>query len=190
MNMAKRTFHLSEEEKNAFRQREAVSRDTTELKRLQGVRLYGSGRAVADIMEVTGCAESSLRRWVHQYGDHGLSGLRTDYSSRSQNSRKLSEAQCVDLQQRLQHYRPDQVLSPEVRIEHGQFWTVSDLAIAVEHWYGIRYTDRGSYRTLLQRCGFSYQKTERVYKSRPSEAEVAQFEAELEKSDRFSARAS
>jgi hypothetical protein len=33
--MAKRTFHLSEEEKNAFRQREAVSRDATELKRLQ-----------------------------------------------------------------------------------------------------------------------------------------------------------
>lgn len=179
--MAKRTFHLSEEEKNAFRQREAVSRDATELKRLQAVRLYGSGRAVADIIEVTGCAESSLRRWVHQYGDHGLSGLRTDYSSRSQNSRKLSEAQCADLQQRLRDYRPDQLLSPEVRLEHGQFWTVSDLAIAVEHWYGIVYTDRGSYRNLLHRCGFSYQKAERVYKSRPSEAEVAQFEAELEK---------
>jgi hypothetical protein len=41
--MAKRTFHLNEEEKNAFRQREAASRDTSELKRLQAVRLYGSG---------------------------------------------------------------------------------------------------------------------------------------------------
>jgi transposase len=132
-----------------------VGRDATELKRLQAVRLYGSGRAVADIMEVTGCAESSLRRWVHQYGDHGLSGLRTDYSSRSQNSRKLSQAQCADLQQRLQHYRPDQLLSPDVRLEHGQFWTVSDLAIAVEDWYGVVYTDRGSYRNLLHRCGFS-----------------------------------
>jgi transposase len=179
--MPKRTFHLNEEEKNAFRQREAVSRDTSELKRLQVVRLYGSGSAVADIIEVTGCAESSLRRWVHQYGDHGLSGLRTDYSSRSQNSRKLSEAQCADLQQRLQHYRPDQVLSLEVRIEQGQFWTVSDLAMVIEQWYGVVYTDRGSYRNLLHGCGFSYQKTERVYKSRPSEAEVAQFEAELEK---------
>lgn len=181
MNMAKRTFHLTEKEKSAFRQREATSDDTAEMKRLQAVRLYGSGRTVTDILDVTGCTESSLRRWVHQYREQGLRGLRTDYSARSQNSRKLSEAQCEDLQQRLQGYRPDQILAPEVRIESGQFWTVSDLAIAVEHWYGVIYQDRGSYRSLLHRCGFSYQKAERVYKSRPSEAQIAEFEAELEK---------
>ena len=181
MNMAKRTFHLSEKETHAFRQREAESRDTAEMKRLQGVRLYGSNRAVTDILEVTGCTESSLRRWVHQYREHGLSGLRTDYTARAQNSRKLSEAQGVDLQQRLQHYRPDQILAPEVRLGSGKFWTVSDLAIAVEQWYGVSYQDRGSYRNLLHRCGFSYQKAERVYKSRPSEAQIAEFEAELEK---------
>ena len=181
MNMAKRTFHLNEKEKNAFRQREAASDDTAEMKRLQAVRLYGSGRAVTDIMDVTGCTESSLRRWVHQYREQGLSGLRTDYSARSQNSRKLTAAQGADLQQRLHHYRPDQILTPEVRIERGQFWTVSDLAIAVDQWYGVIYKDRGSYRNLLHGCGFSYQKAERVYKSRPSEVEIAEFEAELEK---------
>lgn len=181
MNMAKRTFHLNEEEKNTFRQREASSDDTTEMKRLQAVRLYGSGRTVTDIMDVTGCTESSLRRWVHQYREQGLEGLRTDYSARSQNSSKLSEAQCADLRQRLHDYRPDQILTPEVRIVRGKFWTVSDLAIAVEHWYGVSYKDRGSYRNLLHRCGLSYQKAEQVYKSRPSEAEIAEFEAELEK---------
>ncbi len=179
--MAKRTFHLNEKEKNAFRQRETECRDTAEMKRLQAVRLYGSHRAVADIIEVTGCTESSLRRWVHHYREQGLSGLRTDYSARSQNARKLTEAQCVDLRQRLHSYRPDQILAPDVRIESGKFWTVSDLAIAVERWYGIIYKDRGSYRNLLHRCGLSYQKAERVYKSRPSEAEIAEFEAELEK---------
>jgi len=181
MSMAKRTFHLNEKEKNRFRQREAASDDTGEMKRLQTVRLYGSGRTVADIMDVTGCTESSLRRWVHQYREQGLSRLRTDYSARAQNSRKLTETQGDDLQQRLHHYRPDQILAPEVRIASGKFWTVSDLAIAVKQWYGVIYKDRGSYRNLLQRCGFSYQKAERVYKSRPSEAEVAEFEAELEK---------
>jgi len=179
--MAKRIFQLNEKEKNAFRQREAVSDETSELKRLQAVRLYGSGRAVKDILEVTGSTESSLRRWVQQYGEQGLSGLRTDYSARSQNSRKLSEAQCDDLQQRLHTYRPDQILAPEVRVAGGSFWTVNDLAIAVEQWYGISYKDRGSYRNLLHRCDFSYQKAERVYKSRPSEAQIAEFEAELEK---------
>ena len=181
MNMANRTFHLKEKEKNAFRQREAASNDTAEMRRLQAVRLYGSDRAVTDIMDVTGCTESSLRRWVHEYGEQGLNGLRTDYSVRSQNSRKLTAAQGDDLQQRLQHYRPDQILAPEVRIERGEFWTVSDLAIAVEQWYGVIYKDRGSYRNLLHCCGFSYQKAERVYKSRPSETEIAAFEAELEK---------
>lgn len=181
MDMGKRTFHLSEKEKNAIRQREAESRETAEMKRLQAVRLYGSARAVADIMEVTGCTESSLRRWVHHYREQGLSGLRTDYTARSQNSGKLSEAHYLDLRQRLHHYCPDQILAPEVRIERGRFWTVSDLVIAVEQWYGVSYKDRGSYRNLLHRCGFSYQKAERVYKSRPSEAEIAEFEAELEK---------
>ncbi|MBZ0293817.1 MAG: helix-turn-helix domain-containing protein [Anaerolineae bacterium] len=143
MSMAKRTFHLNEKEKNRFRQREAASDDTSEMKRLQAVRLYGGGRAVADIMDVTGCTESSLRRWAQQYREQGLSGLRTDYSAPSQNSRKLSEAQCAAVQQRLHHYRPDQILAPAMRIETGQFWTVSDLAIAVEHWYGVVYQDRG-----------------------------------------------
>jgi len=181
MNMAKRTFHLNEKEKNAFRKREAASRETTELKRLQAVRLYGSGRTVADIMDVTGCTESSLRRWVKHYREQGLMGLRTDYSTRSQNSSRLTEAQRVDLQQRLHDYRPDQLLTPDIRIASGKFWTVSDLAIAVEQWYGVIYQDRGSYRNLLHHCGFSYQRAERVYKSRPSEAEIAEFEAELEK---------
>jgi transposase len=179
--MAKRTFQLSEKEKNTFWQREAESRDKAEMKRLQAVRLYGSGRSVADIKEVTGCAESSLRRWVGQYQEQGMRGLQTDYSARSQNSCKLSAAQSADLQQRLHHYRPDQILAPEDRLEDGQFWTVSDVTIAVEHWYGVTYQHRGSYRSLLHSCGFSYQKTERVYKSRPSAVEVAQFEAELEK---------
>lgn len=181
MNMAKRTFHLNEKEKNAFRQRETASADPAEMKRLQAVRLYGSGRAVTDIMDVTGCTESSLRRWVHQYREQDLRGLRTDYSARSQNARKLSEAQCTDLRQRLHDYRPDQILTPEMRIASGKFWTVSNLVIAVEQWYGVIYKDRGSYRNLLHRCGFSYQKAERVYKSRPSEAEIAEFERELEK---------
>ena len=181
MDMAKRTFHLSEKEEKAFRQREDECRDTAEMKRLQAVRLYGNDRTVSDIMDVTGCTESSLRRWVGHYREKGLIGLRTDYSARSQNGCKLSLGQQVDLQQRLQQYRPDQVLSPEIRMSSGKFWTVSDLAIAVEEWYGVTYKDHGSYRHLLHRCGFSYQKTEKVYKSRPSEAEIARFEDELEK---------
>ncbi|MCL4876314.1 MAG: winged helix-turn-helix domain-containing protein [Anaerolineae bacterium] len=63
---------------------------------------------------------------------------------------------------------------------------MGDLKRAVEQWYGVVYEDEGSYRHLFHRCGFSYQRTEKVYKSRPGEVAVAEFEAELEKNDRFS----
>ncbi len=45
-------------------------------------------------------------------------------------------------------------------------------------------------KVATPRCGFSYQRTEQIYKSRPSVQEVADFEAELEKNDRLQVRSS
>jgi transposase len=87
----------------------------------------------------------------------------------------------VDLKQRVEQYRPDQVIAADIRISQGQFWTVSDLQIAVKTWYGVEYRTADSYRTLLHDCGLSYQRTEKVYRSRPDAQTVADFEAELEK---------
>lgn len=58
---------------------------------------------------------------------------------------------------------------------------VEDLKTVVSQWYGMTYRDTSSYRHILHRCGFSYQKVEQNYKSRPSESDVADFEAQLEK---------
>ena len=57
---------------------------------------------------------------------------------------------------------------------------MSDLHIAVEQWYGIVYQGAEAYQQLFHRCQFSYQRDERVYKSRPSEADIAAFEGDLE----------
>ncbi len=51
----------------AFGQAEAQSRDVRELKRLQVVRLYGSGEAVATIQRLTGCGPASPRQWTIEY---------------------------------------------------------------------------------------------------------------------------
>jgi transposase len=179
--MAKRTFQLSEREIGAFRRQESSSQDSAEVKRLQAVRLYGSGRAVSDIQDVTGCSASSLRRWAGRYRADGLEGLSAHHASSAYNARKLTAEQQADLQQRLHSYRPDQVIVPALRLSQGQFWTVSDLHRVVEQWYGVVYRDRGSYRHLFHACGFSYQHAAGAYKSRPSEADIADFEAELEK---------
>jgi transposase len=179
--MAKRQFQLNETEIGQLRVGERHCQRTADLRRMQAVRLYGSGAAMAQIVDISGCAESSIREWVQDYKRGGIRALRAQYGGSAQNASKLTEAQRAEIRERLQRYRPDQLLSPQVRLTTGQFWTVRDLRMMVERWYGVVYVDPGSYHNLFHRCGFSYQRAERVYKSRPSEAEIADFQAELEK---------
>lgn len=177
--MAKRQFQLTEPEIKQLRQAEQQTRNVRELKRMQAVRLYGSGVAQKDIQQMIGCAERSVRQWSQQYGKQGIDGLKSHW--RGDNALKLSREQRADLKRRLNDYRPDQVLPPDVRIHQGRFWTMSDLQIAVQHWYGVSYRSQESYRLLLLECGFSYQQAEAIYRSRADEQTIADFEAGLEK---------
>jgi len=72
-------------------------------------------------------------------------------------------------------------MAVDVPISHGEFWTVSDLQIMVKTWYGVEYRTESTYRNLLHECGFNYQRTEKIYRSRPDEQTITDFEAELEK---------
>ena len=131
------------------------------------------------IETLVGCDERSIRKWAQKYRQEGLEGLQSHWQG--ENALKLSRAQRADLRQRLQQYRPDQVIAPDIRISRGQFWTVSDLQIVVKAWYAVEYRALDSYRTLLHECGLSYQHTEKVYRSQPDAQTVADFEAELGK---------
>ena len=177
--MAKRQFQLSEQQIQELKQAEQQTRDVRELKRLQAVRLYGSGMIQRDIQNVVGCAERSVRQWSQRYLEEGVAGLKSQW--RGENALKLSREQRRDLNRRLNENRPDQVLPPDLRISRGAFWTISDLEIAVERWYGVSYRSQGAYRLLLMECGFSYQRAEAIYRSKPDERTVVDFEAELEK---------
>lgn len=179
--MAKRQFQLTEEQIKEFRQYERQVTRVADLKRLQAVRLYGMGWGLQEIIDITGCGESTLRAWVKNYSDGGILSVIANYESSSQNARKLGTEQEVELCEKLRQYRPNQVLPVDGYQGTGQFWTVDSVRTVVMMWYGVSYSDMGSYRNLLHRCGFSYQRSEHVYKSRPSEAEIAEFEAQLEK---------
>ncbi len=112
------------------------------MKRLQAVRLYGSGYALSEISHITGSSWRALMDGCQAYRECGLDGLKSKWQG--DNALKLSRAQRTDLKQRLDQYRPDQVITPEVRISQGQFWTVSDLRIVVQRWYGVTYQCRDS----------------------------------------------
>jgi transposase len=177
--MAKRQFQLTDEERQALAQAERQTRDAYALRRLQAVRLYGSGAPTAEIMQLIQVSDRRVREWAQKYRQAGLDGLQSHWQG--ENALKLSREQRADLRQRLQQYRPDQVIAADIRISQGQFWTVSDLQIVVKAWYAVEYRTLDSYRTLLHECGLSYQRTEKVYRSRPDAQTIADFEAALEK---------
>ena len=177
--MAKRQFHLTDEEIEAFAQAEGQTRDAYELRRLQAVRLYGHGVPTQDIVQLVQCSARRIREWAHKYQQQGLAGLKSQWQG--DNALKLRREQRADLKQRVYDYRPDQVIAPDMRLSQGQFWTVSDLQIVVKAWYDVEYRTPGSYRRLMHECGLSYQQTEQVYRSRPDAQTVADFEAKLEK---------
>jgi len=177
--MAKRQVQLTDEERQALERAERQTRDAYELRRLQAVRLYGSGTPTAEIRRLIQVSDRRVREWAQKYRQSGLDGLQSHWQG--ENALKLSREQRADLRQRLQQYHPDQVIAPDIRISRGQFWTVSDLQIVVKAWYAVEYRTLDSYRTLLHEGGLSYQRTEKVYRSRPDAQTVADFEAELEK---------
>jgi putative transposase len=172
--MAKRQFQVSEQAIGHFRQAEGQTRDAHELKRLPAVRLYGGGTGLAEIRQMGGCGESTVRQWAMRYNAQGLTGLRSQW--KGGNANKLSAEQSAVLKEKLHQYRP-----VDLQLSQATYWTVSDVQTAVVQWFGVSYNDVDSYHGLLRRCGFSYQRTAKVYRSQPSAADVAEFETELEK---------
>lgn len=176
--MAKRKFKLTEQERKELKQAYRQCRDANTKTRYQAVRLYGEGYPEKEIEAITGCSRASLMEWCRAYRQDAVQGL-VDKRAGG-NSAKLTKYQIEELQQRLHQYTPGELFGARATTADGQFWTVEALAKVVQEQYGVEYKSRSSYINLLALCGFSYQKTEKVFRSR-SEAKVADFEEQLEK---------
>ena len=176
--MAKRKFKLTEVEQKELLKAYQVSKDADTRTRYQAVRLYGEGYAEKEIKRITGCSRTSLMEWCRAYRADPSQGL-VDHRTGG-NSAKLSKLQIEELQQKLHQYTPKELFAASANTADGQFWTVEDLTHVVREQYGIEYKSRTSYTSLLSLCGFSYQKTEKIFKSR-SQSKVADFEEQLEK---------
>ena len=177
--MAKREFTLTDTEAKELHQAYATCADGAERTRLQAVRMYGTGWAVSAIIEITGCSWRSLARWCHDYGQVGRESM-TDQRNGG-NRALLSADQRAEIKQKLLQYTPQDIFGPEHQSTGARaYWSVPDLRRAVERWTGVVYQSAQSYRDLLRDCGFSYQRTERRYRSR-KEVDVATFSEQVEK---------
>ena len=177
--MANRKLKLNAEAIRQFEKREHETREALELRRLQAVRLYGSGEPLAAVQRLTGASQRTIQRWVGNYEAHGLDGLKPRW--KGGNHRVLSVAQRVALMNQLQNQRPCEVLNTDEQGTGGNFWTVDAVRVLVEKHYDRHYRSIRSYHSLLHECGLSYQRPEGIYRSRPSEAVIADFEADAEK---------
>lgn len=172
--MAKRNFQLNERAVQELKQAEHGDCKASELRKMQAVRLYGTGVGRAAIGQVTQASERTIRRWVAQYQSAGVAGL---FERRQGgNNRKLTDQQRHQITTQLQQYRP-----VDLHLGVSLYWTVSDLKVWVEQRFGVVYQDDDSYHALLHASGFSYQRSAKVYRSKPSAAEVAAFEDRLQK---------
>jgi transposase len=176
--MRKRTFNLNGKQVGELWRAYDASTDSDTKTRYQAVRLYGTAYPLDTIKDTTGCSESSLREWVRAYRTVGLAGL-ADHRCGG-NSAKLNRDERREVEARLHAFTPQQILGSQTHSASGQFWTVEDLEVALRRWYSVQYQSRVSYHNLLHACGFSYQRTEKVFKSqRP--AEIAAFQEMVEK---------
>ena len=176
--MAKRKFILSNEARKELLQAYRTCKDAGARTRYQAVRLYGEGYAEEEIEKITGCSRTSLMEWCQAYREDHSQGL---IDKRIGGNRaKLSKLEIEELQHTLHQYTPRERLGAKASSVDGQYWSVEDLAQIVRERYGVEYQSRTSYTHLLRLCGFSYQKTEKVFKSR-SEMKVAEFEEQLKK---------
>ncbi len=176
--MRQRAFQLTEAQAGELQGAYHNCPDAQTCMRYQAVRLYGQGYPTREIEAICGCSRSSLMEWCRSYQTAGVTGL---VDQRIGGNRALLTPHQIErLQYLLDSYTPAQLLGGAACVGTGQFWTVGDLAHLLQREFAVSYKSETSLRDLLAKCGFSYQRPAKQYKSR-SALKVAEFEEQLEK---------
>ena len=176
--MKHRQFRLLAAEANELQAAYLHCQDADTKIRYQAVRLYGTGYSVAQIVDICACSRSRLMGWAAAYRDRGVAALLDHRTGGNRAALKPEQIEAVQTQ--LHTYTPAQLLGKDACQNDGAFWSVPDLAVLLRRDYEVVYKSPTSYRNLIAKCGFSYQRPASQYKSR-SDEKIAQFEETLEK---------
>lgn len=125
-----------------------------------------SGEEVADILRVD---RATIWRWVKQYEEGGLDGLRLQ-SGGEHGQSPLDEQQRTALEQHLR-----QTAAPGGAVGSG--WTIKQIIQVVKEKFHIEYSPSGM-RHVLAHIGWSYQKSRAKY-TKQDDQEVKEFEDKL-----------
>ncbi len=176
--MAKRKYTLKPTEVAELKAAYHQSNDANFSKKVLAVRLYGTGHPTNSILDLVGCSRTSMMEWVQKYQRNGLHCLQDQ--RQGGNHYKLTKAEKAALKRDIKQYSPQQLLGNESASSAGMYWTGADLKLLIYKKYEVIYKSETSYATMLTEFGLSYQRTEKVFKSK-SQLKSADFEEELEK---------
>lgn len=176
--MAKRKFTLTRAEEAKLKAAYHQSKDANLSKKLLAVRLYGSGHPTEEIIELVGCSRTSMMEWVQKYASDSLDSLKDQ--RQGGNHFKLNKAQKAAIGKKIHQYTPKQLLGETSATTTGSHWTGADLKQLIYREYSVVFKSPTSYQMMLKEFGLSYQRTEKVFKSK-SQLKQADFEEQLEK---------
>lgn len=178
MSMAKRKFTLTTTEVAELKAAYHQSKDANYSKKLLAVRLYGTGHSTQSILDLIGCGRTSLMEWVQRYQLNGLDGLKEQ--RQGGNHYKLTKEEKAAIERDIHQYSPQQLLGNECATSSGVHWTAADLKLLIYRKCEVIYKSPASYWALLTECGLTYQRTEKIFKSK-SALKQADFEEQMEK---------
>jgi transposase len=158
--MTRRRFQLTVQQADELLRAYESCNDGPTRMRYQAVRLYGTGRPVAEIETLTGGSRTSLMEWCRRYREMGLHGLNDRRVGG--NRAKLTKEDMWEVSERLHKLTPGDLFS--VTSHPANLWTVRDLGRAVKRWYGVEYRSCSSYYRLFAQCGFSYDPAKRAFR--------------------------
>lgn len=169
-----RHFKLSQTQEWELEQAERACNDVEERRRMQMVRLYGTGERLETIKKTVQASERTITRWVERYRADGIAGLAR--ATTVGNHRILSVEQRELVVTTVREQTPT-----HVGVSGREQWSVAAVAALVRQRFGLDYAAPSGYRALLYDAGLSYQKVAKVYRHRPSQTDIADWQADTEK---------
>src|SRR5216684_4977198 len=127
-----------------------------ERQRYHALILGQQGSSYREVEQILRVDEETLRRWVRQYQERGLAGLKNDPQWGGEHGQRELSAEQVDALKRL--LRKEAMPGTKV----GSGWTNKAVRQLIAERFGVQYSKSGV-RKLFAHLGWSYQRGRKLY---------------------------
>lgn len=146
---------FSEEEKKTIKEFFKKTRDEKARIRCNSVLLRIKGYCLAEIADILGKTETTVRNWTRAFKKQGVNGFIP--KPQPGNHRSLTRKQKDKIKKIIKKKAPCQ-LGLKSRFKQARFWNIPTLKSFVKQYFSVEYKSARSYHRLFSYCGFSFHK--------------------------------